>query len=188
MQARRIALSRAQSLQRKAQQKGNAVLFGLLGLVIGGIVIAVGINQYQEAERSAAIQETVGQINTIVGNVKQNYGQYAYAGLTTAMAVGSQVIPQSTHTGAATAENKHGGAITLVDNAANLAATALLTYNAIPSSQCTAIVNGIQALGRQVLVNGNIVKPTDGQVNLVDLNTNCIANPTANIGLVIGRT
>ena len=35
-----------QSLRR---QKGNALVFSMLGLVIGGIVLALGISYYQNA-------------------------------------------------------------------------------------------------------------------------------------------
>ena len=81
-----------QSLRR---QKGNALVFSMLGLVIGGIVLALGISYYQNAQTNAQVQGTISEISAIIGGAQQNYGQYGYAGLTTAVAVGSRVIPDT---------------------------------------------------------------------------------------------
>ena len=145
----------------KGKQRGNAILFSLLGLVIGGIVLSAGINFYQDSERAASVQEVTGQVNTIIGTAKQNYGQYSFTGLTTADAVASRAIPQSMANSATTALNKFSGAVDLVDNNATTAGTALLTYANVPQEVCVSVVNGTQALARQVNVNGVAVKPLD---------------------------
>lgn len=171
----------------KRQQRGNAVLFSLLGLVIGGVVLSAGINFYQDSERAASIQEVTGQVNTIIGMAKQNYGQYAFTGLTTAIAVGSRAIPNSMANSATTAVNKFSGAVDLVDNNATTVGTALLTYANVPQEVCVSIVNGTQALARQVDVAGVAVKPLDGVVAIGTLNTQCTSAANLAISWTLGR-
>ncbi len=182
-------LSRAHHIRR---QRGNSLLYTMLALVVGGIGLAVGISQYQDAERSTSVQTTVGEINSIIGAAKQNFGQYNYNGLTTAAAVGSQVIPKALApaANATTATNKFGGQVTLVDNNANTAGTALLTYQAVPADVCTNIVNGTQGLARRVQVGNTDVKPLDGIVTIATLAAQCNTAGAGGIAIswTIGRT
>ena len=172
----------------RRQQKGNALLFALLGLVIAGIVVAIGISQYQESEKSASVQDTVGQVNQIIGKVKENFGQYAYNGLTTAIAVGGNVIPSTLAISSTTAAAKFGGAIDLVDNNSTTPSTSLLTYATVPSDMCVAIVNGTQALSRRVQVAGTDVKPLDGTINPATLTSQCISSTAVAVAWTVGRT
>ena len=124
------------------RQRGNALVFSMLGLVIGGIVLALGISYYQNAQTNAQVQGTISEISAIIGGAQQNYGQYGYAGLTTAVAVGSRVIPDTrADAGGATATNSYSGAITLEDNSATTPSTAKLSYANVPASQCTSAAN-----------------------------------------------
>ena len=106
--------------------------------MLGGIGLAVGVGQYQEAERSTSVQATVGEITSIIGAAKQNFGQYNYAGLDTAAAVRSQVIPASIGHGCDEATNKFGGAVDFARQQATTLGTALLTYDGVPSNVCTS--------------------------------------------------
>lgn len=181
-------MSRVHARQSLRHQRGNALLFGLLALVITGVVIAVGIGAYTDSEKSASVQAVTGQVVQVIGNAKQNYGQYGYAGLTTAIAVGARVIPQSTHVSATAANNKYSGAITLVDNSGTTPGTALLSYANVPADECTGIVNGTQTLARQMTVGGTEVKPLDGTINLATLNTQCTSAANVAITWTIART
>lgn len=170
------------------RQRGNAVLFTLLSMVIGGIVVAVGVTQYQDADRAASVQATVAEVNTIIGNVKQNYGQYSYAGLTTGIAVGSRVIPESLQTSQTAARNKFGGAIEMRERAPAGSGTAELVYPNVPRGICTSVINGTQGLAREILIGATVVKPENGVVDLGALNTGCSTAAAADITWVIGRT
>jgi PilS N terminal len=176
----------------KSRQSGNAILFTLLAMVIGGVVVAVGITQYQDADRAAQIQGAVAEVNSIIGNAKQNYGQYSYANLSTAVAVGSRVIPPNLAVlpaggggGATTALNKFRGAINLVASAT--ASSADLTYAQVPSEICTALVNGTQGLADNITVGGTAVKTPGGVVQIGTLNTSCTAG-AVDIVWTFGRT
>ena len=165
-------------------QAGNALLYTLLGLVLSGIGLSVGVQQYQEAERSALVQATVGEINVIIGAAKQNFGQYNFNGLNTAAAVGSQVIPSYLANGTS-ANNKFGGVITLAAGSIN--GTAILSYEGVPSNLCISLVNGTQALARQVQVADVDVKVLDSTINIATLTTQCGSGSSVKISWTLGR-
>lgn len=170
------------------RQRGNALAFALLALVIGAIVMVVGVRQYAQSERSASIQDVTAEAVAVIGNAKATYGQYAYTGTTTAMAVGGAIIPRTRAISPSAANDKFSGAITLVDNNATTQGTALLTYASIPQDQCAAIVIGSESLARQVKVGGVDVKVLDGTLNPVTLNAQCISATSVPIAWVIGST
>ena len=170
------------------RQRGNALAFTLLALVIGAIVIAAGVRQYQQSERSASIQDVTAEVVQVIGESKATFGQYAYVGMTTAQAVGGATIPRTRSTSASTANNKFSGSITLEDNNAVTQGTAILTYALVPQDQCTSIVIGSESLARQVKVAGADVKPLDGTMNLATLNAQCLSSNAVAVAWVIGRT
>jgi hypothetical protein len=171
------------------RQRGNALVFSMLSLVIGGIVLALGIGYYQTSQANAQVQSTVSEVTAIIGSAQQNYGQYGYNGLTTAVAVGSRVIPETrADAGGKTATNAYSGTITLVDNSATTPNTARLSYANVPASQCSQIIHGAQSLARQVAVAATDVKPLDGPVDIAKVTTQCIASPAATIDFIFGRT
>lgn len=171
------------------RQRGNALVFSMLGLVIGGIVLALGISYYQSSQANAQVQGTISEISAIIGGAQQNYGQYGYSGLTTAIAVGSRVIPETrADTGGATATNSYSGAITLVDNSADTPSTAKLTYANVPATQCTQLINGAQSLARRVAIGATDVKPLDGTIDVTRLNTQCTSATSVAIDFIFGRT
>jgi hypothetical protein len=175
------------SIVGRRGQRGNALIFTLLAFVIGAIVIAVGIEQYQQSERASSIQSVVAEVSSIIGNAKANDGQLSYVGLTTSIAVGGGTIPRNRATSSSTAANKFSGVITLVDNNGATTGTANLSYANVPSDQCKEIVMGTQALAREVQVGGNDVKPLDGFVNPAGLNTQCLSANMVTISWIIGR-
>lgn len=172
----------------RARQSGNAVLFTLLSMVIGGIVVAVGVTQYQDADRAASIQATVAEVNTIIGNAKQNFGQYSYAGLTTAIAVGSRVIPEGLQTSQTAARNKFGGVIEMQERAPSGSGMAELIYPNVPRAICSSLINGTQGVARQILIGTNVVKAENGPVDLAAMNNGCSSGAAADITWVLGRT
>ena len=161
----------------------------MLGLVIGGIVLALGIGYYQTSQANAQVQGTISEVSAIIGSAQQNYGQYGYNGLTTAVAVGSRVIPDTrADRGGTTATNSYSGAITLVDNSATTPSTAKLSYANVPASQCTQLINGAQTLARQITVGTADVKPLDGAIDIARVNAQCIAAPAVVVDFIFGRT
>ena len=180
---------RAVSTRQRQRQRGNALVFSMLGLVIGGIVLALGIGYYQNSQANAQVQGTISEISAIIGGAQQNYGQYGYSGLTTAVAVGSRVIPDTrADVGGTTATNSYSGAITLVDNSAATPSTAKLSYANVPAAQCTQLINGAQSLARRITIGTTDVKPLDGVINVASVNAQCTSAASVAIDFVFGRT
>jgi hypothetical protein len=176
--------------QNKKHQSGNAILFTLLAMVIGGVVVAVGITQYQDADRAAQIQGAVAEVNSIIGNAKQNYGQYSYRLLATADAISSRVIPPHLTSGIPpnAAFNKFGGQINLGFSPAPVLASADLEYQGVPPEICAALVNGTQGLADAIAVGAVNVKPTGGIVSVPLLSGACNVAAPVNITWTFGRT
>ena len=172
----------------RRRQGGNALVWMLLAMVIGGILVATGVQQYSQAERTSSAAGVSTEVQSIIGETKASFGQYAYVGLTTAIAVGGAIIPRRLATGAATANNKYSGAITLVDNNAATQGTALLSYANVPQDECKSIVVATEALARQVQVGGVDVKPLDAALLPATLNAQCIGAAQVPITWTIGRT
>jgi hypothetical protein len=169
------------------KQRGNALLFTLLALVLGGIGLAVGVQQYQEAERATTVQAVVVEVNSIIAAAKQNFGQYNYAGLDTAAAIASQVIPAALAINGDIANHRWNGGITLVEGPA-ATATAILTYANVPPDLCMNIVNGTHGMARLVVVDGLVVKLLNGTVDLSALTTQCNSLGAVTIAWTIGRS
>jgi hypothetical protein len=169
--------------------RGNALVFSMLGLVIGGIVLALGITYFQSSQSSAQVQATVGEVGAIIGSAQQNYGPYGYNGLTTVVAVGSRVIPEArADAGGKSATDAYSGALNLVDNSGTIPDTAKLSYANVPAAQCSQIVNATQALAREVLVAAVDVKPLDGSLDIGKTVSQCTSASNVAIDFVIGRT
>jgi hypothetical protein len=176
------------TVKRAKRQRGNAILFTLLALVIGGVIISVGITQYQDAERSVRIQNTISEVNTMIGTAKQNFGQYGFSGLTMAVALSSRVVPQELVAKAAPggAQNKFGGTLTLAEVAST--GTATLTYGGVPVELCLGIVNGTQGIASVVKVGPTEIKKVGQTVDVGGLNTACnVATGLVDIAWTFGR-
>jgi PilS N terminal len=169
-------------------QRGNSLIYMLLALVLGGIGLAVGVQQYQDAERSTMVQLTVAEVNVIIGNAKQQFGRYGFDGLTTEIAVGSQVIPQSMAGGNFGAMNRFGGWVSLSRNVP-VPGTAQLLYVGVPVDVCVGIVTGTQAQARAVQVNTQQAKPLDGVLDLAVLASACSAGGGSQVPIMwtLGR-
>jgi hypothetical protein len=176
-------------LPSRRHQRGNALVFSMLGLVIGGIVLALGISYYQTSQSNAQVQSTVSEVTAIIGSAQQNYGQYGYNGLTTAVAVGSRVIPETrADASGKSATNSYSGTITLVDNSAATPDTAKLSYANVPASQCSQIINGAQSLARQIAVASTDVKALDSIIDIAKVTAQCTSASSVTIDFVFGRT
>jgi type II secretory pathway pseudopilin PulG len=174
------------TFQNSRSQRGMGLIGMLLSLVIGGSLVAGSIVYYQQAQDSAALDKNIQDITAIIGTAQKTYGSIAYSGLTTAAAINSRVIPSTLASNSTTAANQWGGAVTLVDNSATTAGTALLSYASVNPAQCQAIVSATHLAARRVQVGGTDVKPLDGNLNLATLTTQC--QTAATIAWTIART
>lgn len=173
------------------RQCGNALAVGLMALVLAAIGIAIGVQQRQRAERSAAIQQTVADINAIIGETKSVYGKYGYRGLTHDDAVISGVIPPSmllangTGSGAGQAVARHslGGEVRLgfIDMAAGWRAGEV-RFRDVPSDACLSVMTATEKLAGQASDGPYLAKWDGGPLHLVSVESGCIA--ADKVGLV----
>lgn len=175
-------------LTPRRRQRGNALVFALLALVVSAVTLGFGINYYREAQRLESIQSVTTEVTRIIGAAQATDGTLGYVGLTTATAVGGGTIPRNRSTSNSTAVNRFSGAINLSDHNATTVGTALLSYGSIPQDQCKDIVMGTHALARRVQVAAADVKPLDGTLNIVTLNAQCLRAAAVTITWVIGRS
>lgn len=171
----------------KASQRGITLVQALFVLVLGGIALSIALNQFATGERNSNVQKHISDVAEIISGAKNNFGQYNYAGLTTAVAIGNGVIPTRLATSATAAASDWGGAVTLVAGTTT-AATAELKYAGVPAAMCAMVVNGTHQVARQVTIAGTDVKPLDGQVDVAALNTQCTSAAAVDVTWVIGRT
>lgn len=169
-------------------QRGNALVFALLALVVSAVTLGFGINYYREAQRLESIQSVSTEVTRIIGAAQATDGTLGYVGLTTATAVGGGTIPRNRATSTSTAVNRFSGAITLSDNNASTVGTALLSYANVPQDQCKDIVMGTHALARRVQVAAADVKPLDGTLSVATLNAQCLRATAVTITWVLGRS
>ena len=172
----------------RAPVSARAWLAGAASLVVAAAMLTLGLGYYRCSRVNAEVQGTISEVSLIIGGARQDYGQYGYSGVTTAVAVGARVIPETRADGSgATATNGYGGAITLVDNSAKTAGTAILSYADVPAAQCAQIVDAVRPLTREIAVQGETVTRPDGRLAPARLRALCAAASGVRIDFVFGR-
>ena len=165
-----------------------AWVFAVACLAVGGAMVALGVGYLRCSRVNAQVQAAVSEISMIIGGARQNYGKYGYSGLTTAVAIGSRVIPEARADGGGmTATNGYAGAITLIDNSAKMAGTAILSYADVPAAQCAQIVAAVRPLTREIGVQGIVVTRPDGTIAATGLDAQCASAAGVKIDFVFGR-
>lgn len=147
----------------RSAQRGAALVFGLMALVLAAIGITIGVDQYKRAARLAAIQQTVADIQSIIGETRAAYGKFGFKGLTVPAALGAGIIPSrfvttSDGTSARTATNQFGGALEIGRVAGSSVNSAYVSYSNIPPDLCASIVTQTEGQVWGVIVNGALIK------------------------------
>ena len=169
------------------RQSAKAFVLGVLGMLAGVFIFVFGLGCCRCAHVNAQLQATVCEIGTIMDAARQNYGMHGYSGLTTAVAIGARVIPDArVDIGGVTATNRYAGAITLVDNSARMAGTAVLSYAGVPGLQCARMVAAVQSRAREIDVQGVAVKRVDGSVDAASLGVQCATPARVKIDFIFG--
>ncbi len=176
------------------RQRGSALVMGLMALVLGAIGIAIGVDQYRRAERSAAIQKTVSDIVTIIGQTNAVFGRYRYKNLTQVSALDAGILPeaflQSGATGQAKeAVNQFGGQVYMsaMGVGSPPAWHGVLQYQGVPSDICPSVVTQTQHLASGISVNAYTIKSLpDTPFGLQNISLACSGSAGANIQWVFG--
>lgn len=183
--------ARGQAAVARRLKRGVTMLELSIVLVIAGVIAGAVFLAFQSNARRVSVSDNVSQITTTAAELKKKFGlTNNYGNLTTALAVQSRAIPDELRIpGTNTAQNSYGGAITAVPatlTSANDAAQ--LGWNNVKQTECIDVVIGVQDVARRIEVPaGTAVKPTDGQLNLATLATQCELAANTGIELFIGR-
>jgi hypothetical protein len=174
---------------RMAQRGLSMLEISLVLIVIAIILVAVYIG-FQQNQRRAEINENVANITQVISTAQARFGKTGgYAGLSTAIAVQTRLIPDNLRiAGGNTAQNSYGGLLAVAPVTCVTANDCLtLTWTRTPSSQCAEIVMAVVNSVRRVNVGAVDIKPLDGALVVATLAAQC--DLTANVDLVftIGR-
>jgi hypothetical protein len=175
-------------------QRGSALVLGLMTLVLAAIGVAVGVEQYRRAERSAAIQKTVSDIVTIIGQTNAVFGRYRYKNLTQVSALDAGILPESFLQPAASGQakqavNQFGGQVYMsaMGVGSPPAWHGVLQYQGVPPDICPSVVTQTQHLASGISVNAYTIKSQpDTPFGLQNISLACSGSAGANIQWVFG--
>ena len=175
---------------RKSAQHGASIVSVMLGILVGGLMLVVAVNQFQDANKKTRIETATQEAVQIFSTAQKNYGfANQYGQVTTAIAVQGGIVPEARrNAGTNTANNNYNGAITFAPATINTANDALaITYANVRGSDCQQLVQNTESLTRQVFIGSTQVKATDSPVTLSALSTACDASSSVTLKWVIGR-
>jgi type II secretory pathway pseudopilin PulG len=173
-----------------ASQKG----FGLLEIGLALLVVAVlGIyayGQYADSRDETVSSAEVSDMTLYWAKTQQRYSSNpSYAGLTTAGLIGANVFPHSMDLVPGTSVvNKYQGTVAAAAVTLTTAGDGVeFTMSGYPQNGCASVVPKVANGARKIDVNGTIVKPLDGALNVTGLGTACLASSANVIKFSIGR-
>lgn len=176
------------SLKSRAHQKGNGLVFSLLGIALLGLLGAGAVALFGGGTEQINIETSVNEHNVVFSNVKTNFGPSGYVGVTTANAAAQGVFAGMRDAAGTGAVNRWSGAVTCVDNNATLPLTVLCTSNGVPQDECARFVNGTHLNARAVSVAGTVVKAVGAaSPNPTTLGTQCQSAATVAVAYTIGK-
>lgn len=180
----------------RSGQRGSALVFGLMALVLAAIGIAVGVDQYRRAERRMAVDRAANEVRTIIGAMQSTYGRFGYRGFTHEDALTSGVVPVNllltTGAGSAAqtvARHSLGGEIMLghIDMAAGWPA-GMVRFKDVPTDACTGVMLATEKLAGQVSVGPYLAKWDDGPLYLDSVESGCTAAEKVDLVWYFHRT
>ena len=167
-------------IKQKQKQKGNGLVFTLLGIALLGLLGAGAVALFGGGTEQIDIENSV--------NEHTNFGPSGFVGVTTANSAAQGVFGTMRDAAGTGAVNRWSGAVTCVDNNATTPLTVLCTTNGVPQDQCARFVNGTHLNARAVSVAGTVVKAVGAaSPNPTTLGTQCQSAATVAVAYTIGK-
>ncbi len=163
------------------KQRGMSLVEIMIVIAIASIVLALTLRNAGRASDGVNSNDEIGELTVVITKIQQMYSNRAsFAGATQEVLVNggsflkSRVVPGTTDL-----VNRWGGEIsvatvTVGGGAANNGIA--LTYQSVPSAECSAIIPKIDENVRVVTVNGTIVKQDGQPADLAAVGTACQEN------------
>jgi PilS N terminal len=171
----------------KAAQKGNGLIFSILGIALLGIAVAAALPLFSTNTSKVGVEGSINEHLDLIADLKRNFSQTNYIGVTSQVVAQQALFGTMRNSDGVSATNRWGGAVTVVDNNATSPGTALLASAGVPQDDCSRFVNGIASQLRQVTVAGTVVKPLDGQLNPATVGTQCQSSGVVAVAGLVGR-
>ena len=175
---------------KRAAQKG----FGLLEIGLALLVVAVlGIyaySQYADSRDETVSSAEVSDMTLYWAKTQQRYASNpSYQGLTIAGLIGANVFPHSMDlVPGSSVVNKYQGTVGASPVNLTTAGDGVeFTLSGYPQNGCASVVPKVANGARKIDVNGTIVKPLDGTLNITALGTACTATSNNVVKFSIGR-
>ncbi len=163
------------NIGKKMKQRGSLLVDASIAVVIIGAVLAISLVIVPRVLADNRGNAELSELPTIFSNSQKIYRNRAsYNGLTLAQLIALNAFPPDRVTGAASAANRWGGAITVAAATITTADdAAAFTYAGVPEAECKAVAQGMESAVRQITVNGTVVKADGAALNLTTLGAQC---------------
>lgn len=173
----------------KHKQRGNGLLYALLGSALLAIGSYYAFSIYQDKALSASIQSDVMNVQDVIQVTQRLFGQNNdYASQTTATLVQSGAIPPRLRVvGTNTANNAFSQPITAVsENGTGTNDLMSFTWP-VPKAACTEFVMAVANFARRVDVGATVVKVLDTTVSGATTAAACDATAIPVVKFYAGR-
>jgi hypothetical protein len=172
----------------KKQRGVSMVDIGIWAAVAIGIIIifvkAIGPVMAQNRAR-----DEITEMAKIVTNIQAKWTNSPnFAGIGLVQLINADVFPRSWVNGAAVV-NRWGGAVAVaISTTVTANDTMTLTSDSVPSEECKNIPQGLAESTRVITVNGTIVKPAGGTVDVPGLGVACGSGAVNVIDYAFGKS
>lgn len=155
--------------------KGFSLIELSIVIVIVSILLAVGLGITRSILSDNRANDELKELPLIVTRLQKLYNNRATsAGVTTAIAISNNIFPAERVISPTEVTNRWGGTVTVAPATIGTANDAIaMTYNAVKTAECLAVISQIEASMRTISVAGVLVKNDGEQPNLGLLGTQC---------------
>ena len=170
----------------KRRQNGFSLLEILLVLAIAAALVIGAFIVYPKVQAAARADAESKNISTIVAGVKSLYtSSSTYTGLTNEVAINAKIYPDNMINGTSTTPiNAWKGEVTIA--AADTGSSGVegssftITYKSVPAIECAKIVSSTAGNFYIMKVNDNVVKASDGVLDIAATAEKCNAGGNTN--------
>lgn len=178
-------------IQMKKRQHGLTVVELVIAITLSLLVVAAGIVGASKFVAANKVSQTLEELPLIFTKTQKVYSSAAnYSGISITNLVNNRVFPADLVTAGTppTVANRMGGAITVAAGTISVANDgAAFSLSGLPEEACVDIVNGMQASAARVSVDGSVVKPINGTLDIPGLGTACNDSASNTVEFLIGK-
>lgn len=174
----------------KQNKKGFTLTEVLLVLALAATIIILIFMAYPKAKSAISVDRESKNISTILSGVKSMYASTSsFTGLTNNVALKAEIIPNNmikkSTSVITTVKNSWSGVVVIQSDSTGPSGKAgssfTITYNTVPTISCSKLVASVASYFYTVSINGVVVKPNNGVLDITETSKQCASNYTSNI-------